>query len=152
MFLWSVSKNGCNNWRIQKCLWEQPGWGVLLRPCVTSCTKLLCPSDGLMYLTTSLSLSSQASVGFDIFVLNYLFGTVENIQWIGTFFFFCKNLFAMCKYTHFSTGQYKNCFWSTNFLQNTRCARGSRCYLVRWWEVQQWKNRHFGLTLAFDRT
>jgi hypothetical protein len=55
----------------------------------------------------------------------------------GVICFVCKNLFAMCKYTHFSTGQYKNCSWSTNFLQNTRCARRSRCYLVRWWEVQQ---------------
>jgi hypothetical protein len=25
------------------------------------------------------------------------------------------------------------------YLQNTRCARGTRRYLVRWWEVQQWK-------------
>jgi hypothetical protein len=39
-------------------------------------------------------------------------------------FFLCKNLFAGCKYTHFSTEEYKNCSWSTNFLQNTRCARG----------------------------
>jgi hypothetical protein len=76
----------------------------------------------------------------------------ECIDWIGLaqrrdrwqaffFFFFWKNLFARCKYTHCSTGPYKNCSCSTNFLQNTRCARGSRCYLVRWWEVQQWKKK-----------
>jgi hypothetical protein len=29
-------------------------------------------------------------------------------------FFFYKNLFARSKYTHFSTGKYKNCSWSTN--------------------------------------
>jgi hypothetical protein len=30
------------------------------------------------------------------------------------YFFFNKNLFARSKYTHFSTGKYKNCSWSTN--------------------------------------
>jgi hypothetical protein len=30
------------------------------------------------------------------------------------FFFFYKNLFARSKYTHFSTGKYKNCSWPTN--------------------------------------
>jgi hypothetical protein len=38
---------------------------------------------------------------------------------------FCsKNLFARCKYTHFSTGQYKIVPVQPIYLQNTRCARG----------------------------
>jgi hypothetical protein len=38
--------------------------------------------------------------------------------------FFNKNLFARCKYMHFSTGQYKIVPGQPIYLQNTRCARG----------------------------
>jgi hypothetical protein len=40
------------------------------------------------------------------------------------FFFFCENLFARCKYTHFSTGHYKIVPGQPIYLQNTHCARG----------------------------
>jgi hypothetical protein len=38
--------------------------------------------------------------------------------------FFYKNVFARCKYIHFSTGQYKIVPVQPIYLQNTRCARG----------------------------
>jgi hypothetical protein len=40
------------------------------------------------------------------------------------FFFFIKILFARSKYTHFSTGKYKNCSWSTNLPAETLVVRG----------------------------
>jgi hypothetical protein len=45
-------------------------------------------------------------------------------QLLFLFFFFCKNLFERCKYTHLSTGQYKIVPGQPIHLQNTRCARG----------------------------
>jgi hypothetical protein len=34
-------------------------------------------------------------------------------------------------YLHFSTGQYKNCSWSTNLPVEHSLCEGSRCYPVR---------------------
>jgi hypothetical protein len=52
--------------------------------------------------------------------------TIWGTRWRSVFILlFILNLFAICKYTHCGTGQYKNCSWATNFLQNTRCGHGT---------------------------
>jgi hypothetical protein len=64
-----------------------------------------------------------------------------HLQGLSFILFFYKNLFARSKYirVHLSTGQYKNCSWSTNLPAEHWLCEGSRCYPVRWWQVQQWK-------------